>query len=73
MEEDGRDNDTEVEGLRVMDKVRWIGYGFALCVAHVVATGTVRAATHLAPPRIRSPVRFLTEGAGYNRGASLSR
>lgn len=40
-----------------------MGYGFALCVAQVAASGTVKAATDLAPPRIRSPVRFLTEGA----------
>jgi Tol biopolymer transport system component len=76
MGEDGRDDDTEVDrmtvmvrklwaqvaGKRVMGRVWRVGYGFALCAALTMASGTVRAAADLAPPLIRSPVRFLTKG-----------
>ena len=52
----------QVAGKRVMERVWRVGYGFALCAALIMAAGTVSGAADLAPPRIRSPVRFLTKG-----------
>jgi Tol biopolymer transport system component len=46
-----------------MGKVWRVGYGFTVCLVLAMGSGPSRGAADLAPPLIRSPVRFLTQGA----------